>query len=429
MNFKKKFPMYKWCKELYPICRSITGPGIRKSLSFFEKINPEFKRIKFKTGRKVFDWKVPMEWHVKDAYIEHESGLRFSEFKKNNLHLVNFSYKINKILSLEQLKKKIYTNTTLKNAIPYVTSYYKKTWGFCMSYLQYKKLPKGKYKVYISSEHKKGYLDLSHAKLNGYSKKEIFFSSYLCHPSMANNELSGPVVLNALLSYIKDNFKKTKFTYRFVLLPETIGSISYLSKYHKFLKKNLFAGYVLSCLGDKGKFTLVNGPNESCKSSKFLREVLKNKKFNTYNFLERGSDERQYCSPNINLPVTLFCRSKFSDYKEYHSSLDNLNLISQKNLQQSLNILIDLVNFFEKNTFPENKIYCEAKLSKRGLYPTLSKFDSKNTLSSKLKLRTNFLAFANGERTTKEIANIINQSYNDVKREEKLLFKKKIIQI
>ena len=185
---------------------------------------------------------------------------------------------------------------------------------------------------------------------------------------MANNELSGPVVLNALLSYIKKNYKKTKFSYRFVLLPETIGSIAYLSKFGDELKRNVFAGYVLSCLGDKGKFSLVKGPNQNCRSSKFLLNILKNKKFNLYKFLERGSDERQYCSPGINLPVSLFCRSKFHYYKEYHSSLDNLNLINQKNLQQSLDVLIKLINFFEKNNFPENKIMCEAKLSKRGLY-------------------------------------------------------------
>jgi len=427
---QKSFKMMEWCKDLFPICRSITGPGIKKTLTYFEKINKDFKRIKFKTGSKIFDWKVPYEWHIHDAYLLHlKSKKKYANFKKNNLHLVNFSEKIDKILTLEQLKKKIHTNKKLENAIPYVTSYYKKTWGFCMEEKEFKKLPEGKYRAYIDSDFKKGHLELSHALIKGSSKKEIFFSSYVCHPSMANNELSGPVVLNALLSYIKKNYKKTKFSYRFVLLPETIGSIAYLSKFRNKLKKNVFAGYVLSCLGDKGKFSLVKGPNQSCRSSKFLLNVLKNKKFNLYNFLERGSDERQYCSPGINLPVSLFCRSKFHYYKEYHSSLDNLNLITQKNLQQSLNILIKLVNFFENNKFPENKIKCEAKLSKRGLYPALSKFDSHNPLSERLKLRTNFLAYANGERTTNEISELIKVKLKKVEAEQKTLLKNKLIRI
>ena len=429
MQNKKKFPMYKWCEDLFPICRSITGPGIKKTLNYFEKINPDFKRIKFKSRSQVFDWKIPDEWHIDDAYIQHESGIKFAEFKKNNLHLVNYSMSVDKILTLNQLKKKIYTNKNLKNAIPYVTSYYKKSWGFCMKYSEYTKLPKGNYKVYVSSKFKKGNLDLSHALIKGETKKEIFFSSYVCHPSMANNELSGPVVLNALLSYIKKNFKKTKFSYRFVLLPETIGSIAYLSKYKKMLQNNVFAGYVLSCLGDDGNFSIVNGPNETCKSSRFLKKILEKYDFKNYNFLERGSDERQYCSPNINLPVTLFCRSKFDRYKEYHSSLDNLNLISQKNLQGSLDILIKLIHFFENSTFPKNKAICEPRLSKRGLYPTISKFDSKNVLPKKLQLRTNFLAYANGEMTSLEIANKINQKFEDVKKEEKILINKKIVEI
>ena len=427
---EKSFNMMGWCKDLFPICRSITGPGIKKTLKYFEKINKDLKRIKFKTNSKIFDWEVPYEWHINDAYLLHlKSKKKFVNFKKNNLHLVNFSEKVNKILTLEKLKKKIHTNKKLKNAIPYVTSYYKKTWGFCMKEEEFRKLPEGKYRAYIDSDFKKGHLELSHAILKGSSKKEIFFSSYVCHPSMANNELSGPVVLNALLSHIKKKFKKTKFSYRFVLLPETIGSIAYLSKFEKELKERVFAGYVLSCLGDGGKFSLVKGPNENCRSSKYLLNILKDKKFNLYNFLERGSDERQYCSPGINLPVSLFCRSKFHYYNEYHSSLDNLNFISQKNLKESLNVLIKLVDFFENSNFPEKTIKCEAKLSKRKLYPSLSKFDADNPLSKKLQLRSNFLAYANGERTTSEISNIIKVDLKKVEAEQKILIQNKLIKI
>ena len=332
-------------------------------------------------------------------------------------------------MTKKELTKFIYFNKQLPNAIPYVTSYYKKSWGFCMSYKDFKKMPEGNYNVIISSKFKKGFLDVSHAILKGQTRREIFFSSYVCHPSMANNELSGPVVLNALLTYIKKRYKQTRFTYRFVLLPETIGSIAYLSKYKNILKNRVFLGYVLSCLGDKGNFSIIENPNKNCNSTKQLKNALKGNKYNIYSFLERGSDERQYCSPNINLPISVFCRSKFHLYKEYHSSLDNLKIISQKNLQKSLDILINLVDKLEKSEFPKNLITCEAKLSKRNLYPSLSKYDNKNPMNKKLKLRTNFLAYADGNRTTSEIAKLINENIKDVKKEKNILLKNKIISV
>jgi len=238
-----RFPMIKWAKDLFPICRSITGEGTRKTLSYFTKLNPEFKRIKFKTGQKIFDWVIPKEWNIKDAYIEHESGKRFAEFKKSNLHIVGYSTPLKKTIPKNKLLSHIYTQKDQPNSIPYVTSYYQETWGFCLSEHQKRKLPKGNYKVIIDSDLKKGNLELSHAILKGNSKKEIFFSSYVCHPSMANNELSGPVLLNAIMLYLKSNYLKSKYTYRFVLLPETIGSIAYLSKFKKTMKKNIVCGF------------------------------------------------------------------------------------------------------------------------------------------------------------------------------------------
>ena len=200
--------MLKWAKILFPICRSLTGKGTQKTLRFFKKINNEFKLIRFKSGTKVFDWKIPLEWNIRDAYIQHSNKKKFAEFKKNNLHVVGYSSPINKIINKKDLLKNIYTQKNQPNAIPYVTSYYKKRWGFCMSENMKKKLPNGKYKVLIDSNLKKGFLELMEAKIKGNSKKEIFFSSYVCHPSMANNELSGPVLLNAILKYIKKLSKK-----------------------------------------------------------------------------------------------------------------------------------------------------------------------------------------------------------------------------
>ncbi len=414
-----KFSMYNWCKDLFPICRSITGDGLKKTLSYFEKINPSLKRLKFKSGKRVFDWTIPLEWKIKDAYIEHTSGKRFAEFKKNNLHLVNFSMPTKLKLDKKNLLKKIHSHPKYKDAIPYVTSYYKKDWGFCLSENDKKKLPEGKYKVFINSKFIKGNLDISHAILKGKYKKEIFFSSYVCHPSMANNELSGPVVLNGLIKYIKKTYKTANFTYRFVLLPETIGSIAYLSRYKDILKKNMIMGFNLSCLGDNRAYSIIKGPDGKNLSFYALNALLRKKKnYKIYDFTERGSDERQYCAPGIDLPVIGFCRSKYGKYKEYHTSKDDLNIISDKSLNQSLDILKKLVDICELSLFPKTRILCEPNLSKRNLYPTTSKH---NTMSKKLKLRKDIIAFANGKRSIFEIADILSISIEEVVKEIKIL--------
>ena len=232
--------MIKWIHDLFPIYRTITGLGIKKTLEYFEKINPELKRIKFKSGTKVFDWRIPNEWKIEDAFIQHvKSGKKFAEFNKNNLHVVGYSTPMNTIMDKKKLMKYLHTSKKRKKAIPYVTSYYKKNWGFCISENQIKKLPPGKYKVYINSNLHKGHMDISHALLKGKSKKEILFTSYCCHPSMANNELSGPVLLNGIMKYLKRNYRKRNYSYRFILGPETIGPIAYLSKYEDILKKML----------------------------------------------------------------------------------------------------------------------------------------------------------------------------------------------
>ena len=426
----QSFKMYNWCKDLFPICRSITGKGIKKTLSYFEKINPNLSRVKFKSGSKVFDWTIPEEWNIDDAYIKHESGKKFSEFKKNNLHVVNFSAPINKKLNRSDLLKNVFSLKKKKNAIPYVTSYYKKNWGFCMTHKDKLKLPSGKYNAVIKSSFSKGSLELSHALIKGKSKNEIFFSSYVCHPSMANNELSGPVILNALMQYIKFKYKKTNFSYRFVLLPETIGSIAYLSRYRKSLKKNMLMGFNLSCLGDNRAYSIIKGPNGKNLPYFALYSFLKKKKnLKIYNFTSRGSDERQYCAPGIELPLVGYCRSKYGTYPEYHTSKDNLKIISQKSLKESLKVLQNLVDCIELycaelSWFPKLTTFCEPNLSKRNLYPTVSK---SNTLTKDLKLRKNLLAYSNGKRSIFEISNILNGDIYKVFQEFKLLVNKGLI--
>ena len=422
--------MFKTIKFLFPICRSITGPGIKYSLAYFEKLIPEFRREKFKSGQKIYDWKIPNEWHIKDSFIQDlDSKKKFANFKKNNLHVLNFSSPIDKIISKKILLDHLYSLKKQPNAIPYVTSYYKKKWGFCLSENDKKKLKKKNYRVFIDSKFKKGTLDLSHAIFPGKSKKEIFFSSYLCHPSMANNELSGPAVLAELAKYIKKR-KNLRFSYRFVLLPETIGSICYINKFYKELKSKMLCGFNISCVGDNGNYSIIESRSGNTLADFSLKQIIeKNKRFKKYSYLGRGSDERQYCAPGIDLPVCGFSRSKYGQYKQYHTSLDNLNFISKQGLKSSYKVLKKIVDNFENDRswyqFPKYKFYCEPNLAKRKLNFTVS--EKKNY--KKLKLRMNILAYSDGEKNLAQISKIINQPINKIIKELKILVKNKVLKI
>jgi aminopeptidase-like protein len=420
--------MLKWISDLFLINRSITGEGVRKTLSYFKKINPEIKLIKFKTGKKVFDWKIPEEWLIKDAYIQNQKGQKFAEFKKNNLHIVGYSTPINKWIDKNSLLKKIYTLKEYKSYIPYVTSYYKKDWGFCMSEQQKKKFFKGgKFKVKINSKFKKGFLNCAHAIIKGKSKKEVFFSTNICHPSMANNELSGPALINAILLYLKKNHPNNYYTYRFVLVPETIGSIAYLSKYLKSLKKNIFAGYVLSCVGDDNNYSIIQSRDKNNLSEKMLFSFLENKKnLKIYSYLERGSDERQYCSPGIDLPLCGFSRSKYAEYKEYHSSADNLSFISKKGLNNSLNVFSKIIDLLEIGIVPKRTTLGEPFLAKRKLHNNKS-FWNKQNYEKNLKLRMDFLAYCDSETDIFDTKEKIGCSFDDLVSEYKLLLKSGVI--
>ncbi len=414
-------------QNLFPICRSITGEGIRKTLNYFESFNPEFKRIKFKTGEKVFDWEIPQEWNVKNAYLKHiKTGEIFAEFEKNNLHLMGYSEPKNCELDFEELSSKIYTLRNKPEWIPYVTSYYKKDWGFCMKDSIKSKMKSGKYKVFIDSSFKKGNLELSHALIKGKSKKEILFSSYVCHPSMANNELSGPVLLNAILDYIKTNFRKTKYSYRFIMQPETIGSIAYLSKYHKYLCKNVICGFNLSCVGDNRAYSLVHTPYENTLADYALSAALKGLvNVKEYSFLSRGSDERQYCSPGIRLPVCTFSRSLFGQYPEYHSSADNLDVVNQEGLEGSLDVFKTIIEAFETSLYPKIRVKCEPQLGKRGIYPNTSFFEENKI--DPVKARMNFITYCDGEKSIFEVSEKINLDLKSTIKEAKLIKKHNLL--
>ena len=414
--------MIQWAKDLFPLCRSLTGKGTQQTLRYFKRINPEFKIFSFKSGTKVFDWVIPNEWNIMDAYIKHESGRKYCDFKKHNLHIVGYSMPINKSFNKKELLKYIYTEKKQPNSIPYVTSYYKKRWGFCMSENGKKKLPSGKYTVFINSSLKKGVMELMDAKIKGRNKKEIFFSSYVCHPSMANNELSGPVLLNALLKYIKKAYPRSNYSYRFVLLPETIGSITYINKNLDNLKKNVICGFNLTCVGDERAYSYVSSKNGNTLADEAIKATLINKKkVNRYNFRDRGSDERQYCSPKVNLPLVAFSRSR--DYPEYHTNKDDFKVVTSKGLQESFEVIKDVIDVFECCLYPKTNFFCEPNMGKRNLYPTISK---KFTYTDS-KTRMDIIAFSDGKTSLFKIAELINKPLKKVIEGCKILKKNKII--
>ncbi|EIE6732342.1 DUF4910 domain-containing protein [Campylobacter jejuni] len=413
--------IYELACELFPIPRSITGQGFRASLEILNKTlgGGILKFHSIKSGTKVFDWIVPDEWNVKEAYIITPKGEKICDFKKHNLHLLNYSEAIDQEIELEELQDHLYSIEEMPDAIPYVTSYYKRRWGFCLTHNERKKLKKGKYKVYIDAKHdENGVLDYADFILPSTqnSKDEILISTYLCHPSMANNELSGPVVSIFLAKWLL-SLKERRYNYRFVIIPETIGSIVYLSKHFEHLKKHVKAGFVLSCLGDDHAYSLIHTPKENTLSDKVALHTLKNKEnFKAFSFLDRGSDERQYNAPLVNLGIVGVCRTRYGDYDGYHNSKDDLNFISEKGLMGGLQSMQEMILNLEINAVYENTIVCEPNLGKRGLYHTLS-------TANDIPLACNFLAYCDGENDIIDIANILNiQAYEFKELLEKIKF-------
>lgn len=397
--------MYDLAVELFPICRSITGEGVRETLRIIRKRVPELELVEVPSGQKVYDWQVPAEWQIRQAHIEDQEGNKILDFNKNNLHVVSYSEPVDQTVNLEELLKHIYTDELRPNAIPYVTAYYKKSFGFCMSQKQRDTLKPGHYHMVIDSSFlENGSLTYGEVLLRGESEKEIFFSTNICHPSMANNELSGPCVAVELIKWLKK--RKLKYTYRFVFLPETIGSITYLSRNYQKLKENIIAGYTLSCVGDERCYSYIATRYGNTLADKVLKAILEETDHNCiqYSYLQRSSDERQYNAPGIDLPVCGFSRSKCGEFPEYHTSDDDLSLITPKGLSESLTILQNCVRVLELNDYYKVNCLCEPQLGKRGLYPTVSK---RFSYGEKVKALTNTIAYMDGTNDLIDISEII----------------------
>jgi len=406
-----KDEMYEMISDLLPIHRSITGDGARETLSYIRDQLSGLVIYGVPSGEVAFDWTVPDEWNIKNAYITDELGNKIVDFKENYLHVVGYSDAVDTWVNLEELNKHLYSLVEQPTAIPYVTSYYSRCWGFCISHNQREKLVNGMYHVVIESSFHKGFLNYGEVIISGETKEEVMLSTYVCHPSMANNELSGIVVTIALTQWLK-SLNRRKYTYRIVFIPETIGSIVYLSKNLSYLKQHVIAGFNVTCIGDERCYSYMPSRNSNTLSDHVAQHVLKHtdKSYKKYTWLDRGSDERQYCAPGVDLPIATIMRSKYGEYPEYHTSLDNLDLVTPDGLMGGFIALQRAIKIIEYNQCLNINTLCEPQLGKRGLYPQIS---TKKT-RSKVYGMMNFISYCDGTKTILEIANLINEPFWDL---------------
>lgn len=395
--------IHKLANALWPINRSLTGEGVRQTLRMLQTELPGLVIHEVPSGTQVFDWTVPKEWHIRDAYIQTPDGRKICHFHQNNLHLVGYSIPVNKTINLTELKNHLYSLPEQPDAIPYITSYYKERWGFCLTHNELLGLEEGEYQVVVDSELFNGSMSYGELIIPGKIEREIFLSTYICHPSMANNELSGPCVTSFI---VKELLKKPrKYTYRIVFIPETIGSITYLSRHLTHLKSKVFAGYNISCVGDDRAYSYLPSRHGQTPSDLAANHVLKHicPEYVSYNWKDRGSDERQYCAPGIDLPIASIMRTKYGEYDEYHTSLDDLkNVVTPEGLQGGFNALWRSIEALENNCYPLYTVFGEPQLGKRGLYPTLS---TKNS-GHKVRLMMDILTWSDGKHSLIEIANL-----------------------
>ncbi|HMG93597.1 MAG TPA: DUF4910 domain-containing protein [Chryseolinea sp.] len=359
--------MHMLATELYPICRSITGNGVRQTLNIL-KGNIPLEIHEVPSGTKIFDWDVPKEWNINDACIKNSLGEKVVDFKDCNLHVLNYSSPIHGEVSLEELRKHLYYLPEYPDWIPYRTSYYKEDWGFCLSYNQYQKLNDEKYEVHIDSSLEVGHLTYAECFIKGELSDEILISAHVCHPSLANDNLAGISVVTFLIKQLLKS--KTRYSYRFIFIPGTIGAIAWLAVNEEKVV-NIKHGLVASLLGDPGNLTYKRSRKGNAEIDQVAEMVLKarNPENKIIDFFPYGYDERQFCSPGFNLSVGNLSRTPFGQYIQYHTSADNLEFIKEESLEDSYNTYLEIIGILEGNRkFLNTNPKCEPQLGKRGLY-------------------------------------------------------------
>jgi aminopeptidase-like protein len=394
--------MHSWMRDLFPLNRSLTGDGVLKTLDYLSDINPNLKTLSTSTGTEAFDWVIPKEWQLVDAFVAEQDGTKVISIDNSNLHIVGYSTPVNALMSKDELLGHLHFLESAPDSIPYVTSYYKENWGFCLTYNQFLALGPGPFRVVIDTKLFPGNMHYGELIIPGKTKNEILLSTYICHPSMASNELSGPVVLSALAKWASES--ELNHTIRCLFLPETIGAIYYLSKHLQDLKQNVRAGWVLTCLGDNQNYSFVptkwgNTITDSITKRAFEQLDIP---YRDFGWLERGSDERQFCAPGVELPIASVMRSKYGEFPEYHTSADNLSFATPDGLEGSFNIYRRMIEILETSEFPRINVLCEPQLGKRGLYPEVSTLESFSIVKNQM----NVISFLDGKHDIDQIADL-----------------------
>ena len=411
MNQPISEQMYRWVSELFPYNRSLTGTGVRKTLEYIKDLLPKLEIFEVPSGTNAFDWTVPKEWTINDAWIADLSGNKLIDFKNNNLHVMGYATPVDRIVTRDELEAHLYSLADQPDAIPYITSYYKENYGFCLTQTQRDSLGDGPFHIFIDSRLFNGNMTYAELFIPGETQDEIFFSTYVCHPSMANNELSGPVVATALAKHIQ-SLEVRRYSYRFLFTVENIGATYYVSKNLTRMQSNIKAGWVLTCMGDNRTYSYVPSRVGNSLTDSISRRVLQDlgEEFKEYSWLDGGSDERRYNSPGVELPIGSLMRSMYGEYPEYHTSLDNLEVVSPAGLNGGLIMLQNAVRILETNFHLRINTLCEPQLGKRGLYPNIS------TKSSTAEVRNlmNVISFLDGNLDLLEIAEKCQVSYGEV---------------
>ena len=419
-----------YLKRLFPVMRSITGPGNRKTLSVLKEIVP-LETKEYLSGTQVYDWTIPDEWQVREAWIGDKDGNKLIDFQNCNIHLVSYSEPVHEWLTFDELKEHLHFHNDIPEAIPYITSYYNRNWGFCVNQSQYKRLSeyKGRLEVMIDSDlNPKGSLTIGELIIPGRSKKEILISTYICHPSLANDNLSG-LLMTAFLA--RELLKKDlQWSYRFIWIPETIGAIAYCSMNEAIIRE-IDTGLSVSTVGGPGKL----GYKMSWQKDHYINRIIEKnfnedeKEFVIYPFDIHGSDERQFSSQGFRINMATVCKDRYYEYPYYHTSLDNLSYVNGKQIMETLKVYLGIIKKLEgRRVYRTVTTSCEIMLSKHGLYPKYGGTLKPNGDNfTNVDLRLWVLFYSDGKNSLDEIADMLGIDVKLIEGEYRILEKKGIV--